>query len=307
MKSVFLFPGQGGKNKDMIKNLYKNFQIIKNTINYGSRILKYDIWRIIQNKQKINKTIYLQPIIIVINTAIWRLWNQNKGKKPNILVGHSLGEYSALVCDSKISFKNIIILTQKRAYLMRYLPKKKLSMISVLGLNCANFKEIFFKIRKKYLIEVSNYNTKKNIVISLYKKNIKQIKTIFSKYHIKNIIMKTDFASHCKMIFNISKKFGYLLKNIKWFNKKTLIIHNININYNKNIYNTSDILVRHLYSPVRWLETIKYLEFLGVKYFIECGANKMLTKMLKRMTGIECKNINTYETFKKNLQKKKKI
>lgn len=305
MKTVFLFPGQGCQYKTMINNLYNKFDIIKNTINYASRILQYDICKILNNENKLRQTTYLQPIILTLNIAIWRLWNQKNGTKPLAMAGHSLGEYSALVCNDTITFKTAINLIKKRAYLMTHASKKKISMIVILDLNKIKFKKLCLNIKKTHNIDINicNINTKKQTTISLYKKNLLTIKKLFKNYKIKFIELKMNVASHCNIMLNISKTFKKLLKQIIWYQNSIPLIHNLNVNYTKNPVKIINNLSKHLYTKLIWVNTIKYLDFIGTKQIIECGPNKILNRLTHKMSKIKYNSINDYDSFKITLQK----
>lgn len=305
MNTVFLFPGQGCQHTTMIKNLYNNFDIIKNTINYASRILNYDICKIIKNENKLIQTTYLQPIILTLNVAIWRLWNQKNGLKPLAMAGHSLGEYSALVCNDSITFKNAINLIAKRAYLMTHASKKKISMIAILDLNKIKLKKLCSNIKKTHNIDINicNINTKKQTIISLYKKNSLTIKNLFKNYKIKFIELKMNIASHCNIMFNINKTFKKLLKNTTWHTNSIPLIHNLNTNHTQKTIKIINSLNKHLYTQLKWVNTIKYLDFIGTKQIIECGPNKILNKLTHKMSKIKYNSINDYDSFKNTIQK----
>lgn len=306
MKTIFLFPGQGCQYKNMIKNLYNKFDIIKNTINYASRILKYDICKIITNEKNLIQTTYLQPIILTLNIAIWRLWNQKNGIKPIALAGHSLGEYAALVCNDTITLKDALNLIKKRAYLMAQTSKKKLCIIAILGLNKLKLQGLCRNIKKVHNVDINicNINTKKQIIISIYKKNLLTIKKIFKINKIKFIELKMNIASHCNIMFNISKIFKKILKNITWHHNSIPLIHNLNTHHTKKKINIICSLSKHLYKQLKWVNTMQYLDFIGAKQIIECGPNEILNKLMQKMSKIKYKTINNYDSFKNNIQKK---
>ena len=179
----------------------------------------------------------------------------------------------------------------------------KMKMMSILGINYKKTRELYLKIKKKYYIKISNINSKKQTIVSIKKKHVNAIKYIFENKNAKCFLLKVNIASHCNIMFNISKDFKILLKSIKYKKNTNNVIHNLNINYCQKKYNINNILTKHLYKKVNWIETIKYLEFTGIKNLIECGPNKILKNLTRRMTKLSCKSINNYDEFKKNLQK----
>lgn len=303
-KIIFIFPGQGSQHKNMLLNLYNNFSIIRNTIKYGSNIINYHILRIINNINKLNDTVYSQPIIFIISVALWRLWNQKNGIRTTISLGHSLGEYTALVCNNILSFKKMIILIMKRAKLMKYISKKNnLLMISSINLNFKNINNLYLYIKKKYYIEIGNINSKQQLIISLKKTDKNIIKNILKIHKTRCITLKMNTISHCKALYGILKIFKQALNIIKYRELKSKIIHNLTINHCNNINRLKKILIYHLHNKVIWLENIKYINYINNSMIIECGPSEVFKKLINQMTKISCKTINNYDKFKKNIFK----
>ena len=300
-KTIFLFPGQGSQKKIMVSSLYDKFSIIRNMIKYVSKLFGYNLLNILKNSSKLNDTINAQPLVLIVSVAFWRLWNQKNGYKPVLLVGHSLGEYTALVCSNSLSLKNMIILILKRAKIMRDVSKKNnLSMMSILNIHSINMEKVFLKIKKRCYLEISNINSKKQIVISIKKSNIFIISKILNFYEIKYIVLQINVASHCNIMYCISRLFRNVLNFINYKKLTYALLHNLNMNYCKNFLDINKILVRHIYKNIVWMDIMKYIEYIGIKYVIECGYGDILKKLTNRMTKISCENINNYGKFKKN-------
>lgn len=303
-KLVFLFPGHGCQSVRMINDLYKKFSIVRNTIKYSSMILNLDIFKIIEDKRKIKSSLYLQLIITIANVSIWRLWNQKNGQTPNLFLGHSLGEYTAFVCNNNITFKESLFLIKKRSELMHFFfKKKKMEMLVLLDIKINLIKNILFIINKKYNVYTSIINSKKQVVLSIFKRDLKFIKAIFKKNNIFFFLLDLKIASHCNVLFFILKDFNFFLKNLKYVSGRCRILHNLNINYCSNKKNLNGILLGHLQKTINWVESLKYMEYIGFKNFVECGSNQILKNLFERTTNLFCKRINNYCDFKKNLRK----
>ncbi|HFL8824404.1 MAG TPA: ACP S-malonyltransferase [Candidatus Azoamicus sp. OHIO1] len=299
-KTAFMFPGQGSQYVGMIKSII-NLDIVKNTIAYSSKILEINLENIIiyGPEEKLNNTEIAQPLILTISVAIWKLWNKRNGHIPSVLAGHSLGEYSALVCNNTISFEDAIKITKKRAELMNLTTKYPASsMMSILGTNVEIIKKIIRKFKKKStIVEIAALNTKRHTVISGNYESIRDISRILEINGTKNIMLKINVASHCKLMLDISEEFKNYIKNISWEIGTIPIINSLNINYNKKKNDIINSLVKQLYKPIAWLETVKYLEYIGIKKLIECGPNKILTNLTKRMSKINCTSLENYQSL----------
>jgi len=301
MKTAFIFPGQGSQNRNIICDLYNKFNIIKHIFSYGSSVLNYDIYNLIKNKDltKLTDQEIIQPTVLIIQVAIWNLWKENNKKKPNILIGHSLGEYSALVCSGILKFKDAIEILITRAKLMKKINQNK-NMISVLGLKKNEINNICKIAKKKNIfLEQSLFNSNKHMVLSYNKNEIIKVKNLFNNKKTKIIILKNNIASHCKLMFNISKEYKKYLLNKNWYKGNIPVIHNANVNYYKSREKIIKTLTEQLYKPVMWKEIIKYIEYIGVSKIIECNTNNILTNMNKYMNNIKCNCINDYNSFKK--------
>ncbi|WP_343154617.1 acyltransferase domain-containing protein [Buchnera aphidicola (Pseudoregma panicola)] len=292
-----IFPGQSKYNKNRLMKLYKYDNSIKNTFEKASEIIKYNIWKnIYENSIKKIKNRYFQPIIITISIAIYKLFIKHINIKPKIIAGHSLGEYSSLICSNSISFKNCLLLIKARGKLMEKVSKKKFSTKLIFGLTEEKVTKICKKCSYNNIVEISSINSKKIITITGDSKSVKLAVKLCKINKSKKILsVPISVPVHCNMLKSIKNKYFNLLKKINFKNPIFNIINNIDA---KNIYKKNNIkkyLCKQLYKKVKWKECIDYIIKKNVKLFIEMSTNKIFIKennnFIKTITINSKKNI----------------
>lgn len=282
-----LFPGQGSHSINMMSG-FENIPIIHNTFDEASSILGYDLFKLIKYGpyKELNKTSKTQPAILVSSIAIYRLWLKKGGNKPNIIAGHSLGEYTALVCANVIDFIDAIKLVQTRGKIMENACKtNKGSMTAIIGLN----KDLVFiacqEASDKEIVEPVNFNSSKQIVISGHIEAVKKASLICKTMGAKLILpLSINIPAHSSLMKSASLKLKDEIDKIKFNKPKIPIVNNVNATceYNPKIIKKS--LVCQLYNPVLWLDTINFLINLKkIYYLLEIGPGKVLTNLSKRI------------------------
>ncbi|WP_343191798.1 acyltransferase domain-containing protein [Buchnera aphidicola] len=304
MNFSIIFPGQNTYNKKKLKQLYK-IKLIKNIFEEASETINYNIWKNI-NKIPIKKikNRYLQPIIITISISIYKLWAKYINIQPNIIAGHSLGEYSSLICANAISFNTCLKLVKSRGKLMESISKKrKISTKIIFGIEEKKILKICKKCSSKKIVEVASVNSKKIIVISGDKTSVDKAEKLCKKYGSKkNFIVPISVPVHSSIAKSIKKKYLYFLKKIHFKNPKYKIINNVDA---KKIYKKKNItkyLCKQLYKKVKWKSCIDYIIKKNIKLFLEMSTKQIFIK--KYFKNIKIITINSK---KKILYAKKKI
>ncbi|WP_343183891.1 acyltransferase domain-containing protein [Buchnera aphidicola (Ceratovacuna keduensis)] len=303
MNFSIIFPGQSKYNKNKLIKLYKYDNSIKNTFEEASEIIKYNIWKnIYKNSIEKIKNRYFQPIIITISIAIYKLFIKHIDAKPKIIAGHSLGEYSSLICSNSINFKTCLLLVKKRGKLMEKISKKKFNTNLIFGLTEKKVLKICKKCSNNNIVEISSVNSKKIITITGDSKAVKLAVKLCKKKKSKKILSLPIYVPiHCKILKSIKDKYFNLIKKINFKNPIYNIINNVDA---KNIYKKNNIkkyLCKQLYKKVKWKECIDYIIKKNVKLFIEISTNKIFIK--KNNNFIKTITINS----KKNILYAKKI
>ncbi|VFP88398.1 Malonyl CoA-acyl carrier protein transacylase [Buchnera aphidicola (Cinara piceae)] len=294
-KFSVIFPGYGLYNIEFLKKFIKKYSIIQQTFKEASDIVNYNIENYFFKKKNnftfYNKNIYL--LTFISSVAIYRLLEKEINIQPNIISGHSIGQYSALVCNKNILFKEAIkIIKIRNKIMLKAVQNIRILTLVIIGLNYNIIKKICSLISTKKKIFISIINSKKQIVITGNYSEVYTAGLIFKKkFYAKIIRLPMLIASHCLLMKNYQKEFSYYLKKIKIFTGKNPIIsnHNAKIMFSKKkIYSS---LTKQIYKKVQWYKSIKKIISMGIDIFIEVGPGEILTNLNK-----ENKNISSYST-----------
>ena len=283
MSLGILFPGQGSQNIGMLKDLKSSYSIVSEVFEEASDILSCDLWKITKNgpESKINDTEFTQPIMLCAALAVWKIWNDEGGDSPIYMAGHSFGEYTALCASGAIKFKDAVNLVKKRALCMKAAPKGK--MAALIGIDLHKLKTIF---EENTLSEVSiaNLNAPGQIVISGTENGVSQLSDLALSNSAKKVIpLPVSVAAHSSLMKEQSIIFEEFIADIN-INKPSIpVVNNVDVVTEENQKKIKDALVRQLFSSVRWVETIEYMEQQGVDTMLELGPGKVLTSFNKRI------------------------
>ena len=302
MKSVMLFPGQGSQSVGMMNGF--DCSIVKETFNLGSNIIGEDLLDLITNSnEKINQTIYTQPIMLLSGFVTFLLL---KEKKPNFQIdyvaGHSLGEITAACTAGVFTFEEAVKLVYKRAQLMQNaVPFEEGAMAAILGLDESVVDEICIELQTNGVIEPVNYNSPGQIVIAGERKLIEQSLDKFKDKGAKRaLLLPVSVPSHCSLMKSAAEEFSVFLEDFEFNEANIPIIQNVNAKEVNDKNQIKKNLVAQLFNPVKWTASIQYLEKQGVSYFVEMGPGKVLWGLNKRITkseGIKHITINSDQGF----------
>ena len=302
MKSVMLFPGQGSQSVGMMKGF--DSSKVKETFNLGSNIIGEDLFDLITNSNdKINQTIYTQPIMLLSGFVTFLLL---KEKKPNFQIdyvaGHSLGEITAACAAGVFTFEEAVKLVYKRAQLMQNaVPFEEGAMAAILGLDESVVEEICIELQTNGVIEPVNYNSPGQIVIAGERKLIEQSLDKFKDKGAKRaLLLPVSVPSHCSLMKSAAEEFSVFLEDFEFNEANIPIIQNVNAKEVNDKNQIKKNLVAQLFNPVKWTASIQYLEKQGVSYFVEMGPGKVLWGLNKRITkseGIKHITINSDQGF----------
>ena len=283
MSLGILFPGQGSQSIGMLKDLKSSFKVVSEIFEEASDYLSCDLWKITKNgpESKINDTEFTQPIMLCSAFSVWKIWNDEGGEKPIFLAGHSFGEYTALCASEALKFKDAVKLVKKRAECMKAAPEGV--MAAIIGIDYDNLKSVYDD-NKLTQVSIANINAPGQIVISGTESGVKELSDLAMSKKAKKIIpLPVSVASHSYLMQEQSEIFKEFVKNIKISEPLIPVINNVDVKNEKIEKNIKDALVRQLYSSVRWVETIEYMEQQGVDTLLELGPGKVLTSFNKRI------------------------
>ena len=283
MSLGILFPGQGSQSIGMLKDLKSSFKVVSEIFEEASDYLSCDLWKITKNgpESKINDTEFTQPIMLCSAFSVWKIWNDEGGEKPIFLAGHSFGEYTALCASEAVKFKDAVKLVKKRAECMKSAPEGV--MAAIIGIDYDDLKSVYDE-NKLTEVSIANINAPGQIVISGTNSGVKELSDLAMLKKAKKIIpLPVSVASHSYLMQEQSEIFKEFIKNIKISEPLIPVINNVDVKNEKIEKNIKDALVRQLYSSVRWVETIEYMEQQGVDTLLELGPGKVLTSFNKRI------------------------
>lgn len=286
---AIVFPGQGSQKVGMLQELSQTSPQVLLTFNEASEVLGYDLWNIVQNgpEETLNQTQITQPALLAASIAMWRLWQeQNPEKIPAFLAGHSLGEYTALVCADAIDFKTAVLLVQDRGRFMQEAFTGASAMVAIVGLDTEIVKQICAEASQETneILVPANYNSIGQIVLAGQLNAAVKAAELAKAAGAKIAkILPVSVPSHCELMLSAAEKLKARLAEIVINIPKIPVIHNADVACYQDPEQICDALVRQLYSPVRWVETVEFMVNNSIKTILECGPGKVLTGLNKRI------------------------
>ena len=297
MSLAFVFPGQGSQSVGMLKDLADNFSEVTATFQEASDALGYDLWSLVQEgpADKLNSTDVTQPAMLAAGVAVWRVWNEKDGDKPSVMAGHSLGEYTALVCAGTIDFKDAIKLVAERGNLMQQaVPAGEGGMAAILGLDDDAVRQVCVDAADGDVLEAVNFNSPGQVVVAGSKAAIDRVVVLAKERGAKRALpLPVSVPSHCALMKPAAEKLATVLAGITFSSPGIPVINNVDVTAANDAGDIRDALVRQLYSPVRWVETVQKIAGDGTDKLVECGPGKVLVGLNKRID----KSINAMALF----------
>lgn len=301
-KQAWVFPGQGSQVLGMLSELATEYTIIQETFTQASQVLGYDLWDVIQNDEvKLNQTDITQPALLAASYAIYRLLLEKELSQPAYLAGHSLGEYSALVCAGVIDFSDAIKLVEARGqFMLQAVPAGVGAMYAIIGLDDDKVVASCEQAQSQTgeVVAAVNFNSPGQIVIAGNKNAAEVAANLCKEQGAKRALpLAVSVPSHCSLMKPAAEKLENLLKDIKFSTPQIPVINNVNVACLTEPDAIRQALVEQLYSPVRWSETITKLADLEVEVLLEVGPAKVLTGLTKRIDKrLTCTAVNTVES-----------
>ena len=286
-KLAIVFPGQGSQSVGMLADLHAEYDIVKQTFAEASAALGYDLWALVANgpEADLNETHRTQPALLTASVAVWRLWQQQGGTQPAYFAGHSLGEYSALVCAGVLSLSDAVKLVEKRGnYMQLAVPAGVGAMSAIIGLDDAAIAKACAEAEQGEVVSPVNYNSPGQVVIAGHKAAVERAGELCKAAGAKRALpLPVSVPSHCALMRPAADKLANDLANLQFNNAVTPVVNNVDVAIAADAAAVKDALVRQLYSPVRWTETIEWLATQGVTDVLELGAGKVLSGLIKRI------------------------
>lgn len=286
-KIAFFFPGQGSQSVGMMTGFGDN-SVIKQTFTEASDILKVNFWKMAtEENDLLNQTQHTQPLMLTAGIATYRVYLQKNGLQANIHAGHSLGEYAALVASNAISFADALPLVKFRAEAMQgAVPEGVGAMAAILGLDDETVRAVCAEAEQGEICEAVNFNSPGQVVIAGNKAAVERGMELAKAKGAKRALpLPVSVPSHCALMKPAAEKLAEYLKNVTINTPIIPVLHNADVASYNDSAKIKDALVRQLYSPVRWVETVQMIYAQGVTNSAECGPGKVLAGLTKRIVA----------------------
>ena len=286
-KFAMVFPGQGSQTVGMLADLAAQFPIVEQTFAEASDALGYDLWKLVQEgpAEELNKTWQTQPALLAASVAIYRVWQQENGAQPAMMAGHSLGEYSALVCAGVLDFKQAIRLVELRGKLMQEaVPAGTGAMSAIIGLDNYAIAKACEESAQGEVVSPVNFNSPGQVVIAGNKDAVERAGAACKAAGAKRALpLPVSVPSHCALMKPAADKLAIALQGIAFNAPQFPVVNNVDVKTETSPEAIRDALVRQLYSPVRWSESVEFMAGEGIEHLLEVGPGKVLTGLTKRI------------------------
>ena len=287
MTIAFVFPGQGSQSLGMLAELAAAQSKVQSTFAEASDVLGYDLWQLVQQgpEAELNNTTKTQPALLASSVATWRVWNELSQSQPVMMAGHSLGEYSALVCSGAINFTDAIQLVADRgAYMQDAVPAGIGSMAAVLGLEDGQIEAVCDQAAQGQVVSAANYNSSGQVVIAGHKEAVERAVELAKAAGAKrSVILPVSVPSHCALMQKAAVQFAERLDTVDFEQPNIPVLQNVDATGHNDISEIKQALQDQLCQPVRWVETIRKMVSMDVSTVIECGPGKVLSGLIKRI------------------------
>ena len=284
---AFVFPGQGSQSVGMLSDMAAAYPVIEETFREASAALGYDLWALAQQgpAEELNKTWQTQPALLTASVALYRVWQQQGGKAPALMAGHSLGEYSALVCAGVLDFKAAIRLVELRGKLMQEaVPEGTGAMYAIIGLDNDAIAKACEESAQGQVVSPVNFNSPGQVVIAGNKEAVERAGVACKAAGAKRALpLPVSVPSHCALMKPAADKLAMALQDITFNAPQVPVVNNVDVRTENDPEAIRSALVRQLYSPVRWTESVEFIAAQGVTSLLEVGPGKVLTGLTKRI------------------------
>ncbi|UJD79897.1 ACP S-malonyltransferase [Serratia rubidaea] len=284
---AFVFPGQGSQTVGMLAELAAEFPVVEQTFGEASAALGYDLWQLVQQgpAEELNKTWQTQPALLAASVAIFRVWQQQGGNAPALMAGHSLGEYSALVCAGVLDFQEAVRLVELRGKLMQEaVPAGTGAMYAIIGLDNESIAKACADAAEGQVVSPVNFNSPGQVVIAGNKEAVERAGAACKAAGAKRALpLPVSVPSHCALMKPAAEKLAVALEAVTFNAPQIPVVNNVDVKIENDPQAIRSALVRQLYSPVRWTESVEFISAQGVSSLLEVGPGKVLTGLTKRI------------------------
>ena len=309
MAFAFVFPGQGSQSVGMLAQLAAAEPLVQETFAEASEVLGYDLWKLCQGgpEEELGKTERTQPAMLAAGVATWRVWRKHGGGVPASMAGHSLGEYSALVCSGALDFRTAVGLVQFRGQAMQAaVPAGQGAMAAILGLDDADIEAACREAAQGETVQAANFNSPGQVVIAGTATAVdRAIEAAKAKGAKRAIKLPVSVPSHSPLMQPAAERLAARLQQVKFGPREVRDIYTVDVRKHGDEASIRKALVEQLVKPVRWTETIQAMLADGARVIVECGPKGVLTglnRRIERNKDIVMLSIEDAESLQQALQ-----
>ena len=302
-KFAMVFPGQGSQTVGMLAELAGDYPIVQETFKQASEVLGYDLWQLVQEgpAEELNKTWQTQPALLTASVAVYRVWQQKyPALKPEVMAGHSLGEYSALVCAGVLDFQDAVKLVELRGKLMQQaVPEGTGAMYAIIGLDNDAIINACKQAEQGEVVSAVNFNSPGQVVIAGAKAAVERAVALCKEAGAKRALpLAVSVPSHCALMKPAADQLSVSLESITLKEAGVSVLNNVDVKNEIEADAIRNALVRQLYSPVRWTETVEKMAQNGVEVLVEVGPGKVLNGLTKRIVdSLQAVSVNDVKSL----------
>ena len=302
-KFAMVFPGQGSQTVGMLAELAGDYPIVQETFKQASEVLGYDLWQLVQEgpAEELNKTWQTQPALLTASVAVYRVWQQKYPElKPDVMAGHSLGEYSALVCAGVLDFQDAVKLVELRGKLMQQaVPEGTGAMYAIIGLDNDAIINACKQAEQGEVVSAVNFNSPGQVVIAGAKAAVERAAALCKEAGAKRALpLAVSVPSHCALMKPAADQLSVSLESITLKAPVVAVLNNVDVKAETDAVAIRNALVRQLYSPVRWTETVEKMAQNGVEVLVEVGPGKVLNGLTKRIVdSLQAVSVNDVKSL----------
>jgi [acyl-carrier-protein] S-malonyltransferase len=283
----FVFPGQGSQKLGMMAELASAHPLVEDTFKEASDALGMDLWLTAQQDptNALDQTEVTQPVLLAASVAIWRIWNSQQAPMPSILAGHSLGEYSALVCAGVLEFTDAIELVHQRGLFMQSSVSAGAGkMAAIVGLENYQITEICEQAAEGQVVSAANYNSIGQTVIAGNVEAVERAMALCKEAGAKRALpLNVSVPSHCALMQPAAEKLQSALGEVSFSEARIPVIQNVNAEISSSAEHIKENLIKQLYAPVLWVDSIRLIHKAGANKLVECGPGKVLSGLIRRI------------------------
>ncbi|MCC5882922.1 MAG: ACP S-malonyltransferase [Halomonas sp.] len=284
---ALVFPGQGSQQLGMLRELAERYSVVRTTFEEAADALGYDLWKVVQEgpDEALSATACTQPALLTASVAIWRVWQELEGPRPGAMAGHSLGEYSALVCAGVMGFADGVRLVRLRGDAMQEaVPVGQGAMAAILGLEDATVEAACAEAAQNDVVAAVNYNAPGQVVIAGTQAAVERAIALCQEAGAKRAMpLPVSVPSHCELMRPAAERLKAAMTDLDMRPPRYTVYQNVDAQAHADVETLRTRLVEQLYQPVRWTSCVEAMSAAGASVFIECGPGKVLTGLGKRI------------------------